>query len=130
MSLSSRIAALAARIGIEVKDKIDASHPGVARAWICFGAINGQVLIRRAFNVASVTRLDKGRYRVLFTQPLPDANYCFTATARSARDNGQQHFALLRATSDHKTTQHVDITVASSTASFDDSSEINLMVFH
>ena len=32
MSLVSAIAALASRIGFEVKAKIDASHPGVARA--------------------------------------------------------------------------------------------------
>ena len=32
MSLAFGIAALAARIGIEVKAKIDATHPGLARA--------------------------------------------------------------------------------------------------
>ena len=37
MSLASRISALASRVGLEVKTKIDATHPGVARAWVCFG---------------------------------------------------------------------------------------------
>ena len=130
MNLVARIASLTSRIGTEVKSKITASHPGVAKAWVCFGAVDTQMLIRRAFNVTSVTRLDKGRYRVNFTQPMPDANYCFTATARSARDNGHQQIAIVRATTDQKTTQFVDLIVASSTASFDDSTEINLVVFH
>ena len=37
MSLASSIAALAARIGFEVKAKIDATHPGLARVWVSFG---------------------------------------------------------------------------------------------
>ena len=45
MSLSDRIASLAARIGIEVKTKIDASHPGLARAWVSFGYVNGQMVM-------------------------------------------------------------------------------------
>lgn len=39
MSLASRISALASRVGLEVKTKIDATHPGVARAWVCFGYV-------------------------------------------------------------------------------------------
>jgi len=130
MNLVARIASLASRIGTEVKNKITATHPGVAKAWVCFGAVDSQMLIRRSFNVAGVTRLDKGRYRINFTLPMPDANYCFTATARSARDNGQQQFAIVRATADQKSTQFIDLVVASSTASFSDSTEINLVVFH
>ena len=56
MSLASSIAALAARIGFEVKAKIDATHPGIARVWVSFGYVNGQVVIASARNVASVVR--------------------------------------------------------------------------
>ena len=53
MSLASSIAALAARIGFEVKTKIDATHPGIARVWVSFGYVGGQVVIASAHNVAN-----------------------------------------------------------------------------
>ncbi|MBS0214044.1 MAG: hypothetical protein JSR26_12855 [Proteobacteria bacterium] len=129
MSLATRISALASRIGLEVKTKIDASHPGVAKAWVCFGYAGGQVVIRAAYNVASVTRTAAGRYRVNFATAMPDANYCWTALARSSTNNGTQRIAIVRSSTDQKTAQYVDISCATTSASFDDSSEINLTVF-
>ena len=129
MSLASRITALASRVGLEVKTKIDANHPGLARAWVCFGYVDGQIVIRAAHNVASVTRTAAGRYRVTFTTAMPDANYCWTALARSSTNSGQQRMAIVRSSTDQKTAQHVDISCATTSASFDDSSEINLTVF-
>ena len=95
MSLSSAIAALASRIGIEVKSKIDADHPGVARAWVSFGYVNGEVVIAAAYNVASVVRTAVGRYRIHFAVVLPDASYCWTAIARSSTNSGTQRIACL-----------------------------------
>ena len=129
MSLVSAIAALASRIGFEVKTKIDASHPGVARAWVSFGYLGGQVVIASSYNVASVVRTAVGRYRVHFAVTLPDANYCWTALARSSTNSGNQRSAIVRSTSDLKTEQFVDIACGTSSASFDDSSEINLVVY-
>ena len=129
MNLSSAIAALASRIGIEVKSKIDADHPGVARAWVSFGYVNGEVVIAAAYNVASVVRTAVGRYRIHFAVVLPDAGYCWTAIARSSTNSGTQRAAIVRSTSDLKTDQFVDISCATAQASFDDSSEINLVVY-
>lgn len=129
MSLASAIAALASRIGFEVKTKIDASHPGVARAWVSFGYVGGQLVIASSYNVASVVRTAVGRYRVHFAVTLPDANYCWTALARSSTNSGNQRSAIVRSTSDLKTEQFVDIACGTSSASFDDSSEINLVVY-
>lgn len=129
MSLAFRIAQLAARIGFEVKTKIDATHPGLARVWVSFGYLDGQIVIASAHNVASVVRTAKGRYRVYFTEAMPDANYCWTALVRSSTNSGQQRVAVVRASSDLKTAQYVDISCATTAASFDDSSEINLVVY-
>lgn len=129
MSLASRISALASRVGLEVKTKIDASHPGLARAWVCFGYIGSQIVVRSSHNVASVTRTSTGRYRVTFATAMPDANYCWTALARSSTNSGTQRIAIVRSTSDQKTVQYVDISCATSSASFSDSSEINLTVY-
>ncbi|TDQ43803.1 hypothetical protein [Tepidicella xavieri] len=129
MSLASRIGALAGRIGLEVKTKIDAGHPGLARAWVCFGFVGNQVVVRAAHNVASVTRLAAGRYRVTFANAMPDANYCWTALARSSTDRGTQRMAIVRSSTDQKTAQFVDISCATTSASFSDSFEINLTVY-
>ena len=129
MNLASRISALASRVGLEVKTKIDATHPGLARAWVCFGYVGTQIVVRSSYNVASVTRTAAGRYRVTFATAMPDANYCWTALARSSTNTGQQRVAVVRASSDLKTAQYVDISCATTAASFDDSSEINLVVY-
>ena len=129
MSLASRISALASRVGLEAKTKIDATHPGLARAWVCFGYIGSQIVVRSSHNVASVTRTSTGRYRVTFATAMPDANYCWTALARSSTNSGTQRIAIVRSTSDQKTVQYVDISCATSSASFSDSSEINLTVY-
>jgi len=129
MSLVQRVAELAARIGDVVATKIDATHPGLARVWVCFGYVGSQIVVRSSHNVASVTRTAAGRYRVTFATPMPDADYCWTALARSSVDSGQQRIAVIRATQDAKTPQSVDVSFATSAGSFTDSSEINLVVF-
>ncbi|WP_454258600.1 hypothetical protein [Pseudoxanthomonas mexicana] len=129
MSLVTRITTLASRIGLEVKTKIDASHPGVAKAWVCFGYVGSQIVIRAAHNVASVTRTAAGRYRVNFASAMPDDGYCWTALARSSVNTGTQRIAVVRASTDQKTTDHVDISCATTLSSFADSTEINLTVF-
>lgn len=129
MSLASRIALLASRIGLEVKTKIDATHPGLARAWVCFGYVGTQIVVRASHNVARVTRTAAGRYRVTFATAMPDASYCWTALARSSTNRSTQRIAIVRSTSDQKTAQHVDISCATTSASFSDSTEINLTVF-
>ena len=129
MSLASRISALASRVGLEVKTKIDATHPGLARAWVCFGYVGNQIVVRSSHNVASVTRLGSGRYRVTFAMAMPDTNYCWTALARSSTNSGTQRIAIVRSIADQKTAQHADISCATSSASFSDSSEINLVVY-
>ena len=86
-------------------------------------------MIASAHNVASVVRTAAGRYRVHFAVAMPDANYCWTALARSSTNSGTQRIAIVRSTSDQKTAQYVDISCATSSASFSDSSEINLTVF-
>lgn len=129
MSLASRIAALADRVGLEVKAKIGASHPGVARAWVCFGYVGNQIVVRATHNVASVTRSATGRYRVGFAVAMADTQYCWVALARSNVDTGTQRLAVIRATSDAKTLQYVDVSCATTGTSFADSSEINLVVY-
>jgi hypothetical protein len=129
MSLASSLSQLASRIGVEVKTKITAAHPGVAKAWVCFGYASNQVVIRAAHNVASVTRLGTGRYRVTFTNAMTDANYCWVAVAlKDTSILGLQRLGVVRANGDTKTTQQVDVSCASPTAA-SDADDIHLVVY-
>lgn len=129
MQLADRINALATRLGVELRARPNVSHPGLARAWVCFGVVGNQTLIRAAHNVASVFRTATGRYRVSFAFPMPDADYCWTALARSSTNLSNYRLAVLRAFADQKTPQFVDISCATAGGTFDDSPEINLVVY-
>ncbi len=61
-----------------VLDFIAVANPaGVAKAW---GSCADDGTIEASFNVASVTRTATGKYDVVFTTPMPTANYAVTAT--------------------------------------------------
>ena len=75
----------------------------MAKAWVCFGYVDSQIVIRAAYNIANVTRTATGRYRVTFAGAMPDHHYCWTALARSSSNNSTQRLAIVRATSDQKT---------------------------
>jgi hypothetical protein len=130
MSLADRIAGLAARIGVEVGSKVNAAHPALARAWVSFGYVAGVTVIHHAYGVASVERLAAGQYRVHFASPLADANYCWTATARSPSTSGSQRLAVAATSTDERAAAHLDVRCVSTLAgSPADSAEINVVVF-
>lgn len=129
MSLVAQLAALATRIGAEIKGLIRPDHPGLARAWANFGYVGGAVDLRAAHNVASVVRLATGRYRVAFATPFADTDYCWVATGRSNVATGTIRFAAARSTTDGKTTTTLDIVCVSGAGSLADSTEINLVVY-
>ena len=130
MSLSERIAGLAARIGFEVGTKVDATHPALARAWVSFGYVAGQMVIHHSYGVASVERLSAGQYRIHFPSPLADANYCWTATARSVSTSGSQRLAVAATSTDERAAAHLDVRCVSTLAgSPADSTEINVLVY-
>jgi hypothetical protein len=129
MSLIERLSDLVVRIGSEVKSKISADHPSVARAWVCFGYDGSTVTLRAAYNVANVTRTARGRYRVFFSKPMPDSHYCWTGMARSGTNKILQRLALAREGNDEKTEHYVDISCTTLVIRFSDPTEINLTVF-
>jgi hypothetical protein len=129
MSIASQLSALASRIGNEIKGLIRPDHPGLARAWVNFGYANGSVQVRAAHNVASVTRLATGRYRIAFETAMPDTGYCWVATGRSNTNSGTVRFAAARGTADNKVEAGLEIVCTSSSGSLADSLEVSLVVF-
>lgn len=129
MSLAARIAALATAVGTEFRSRITADHPGVAKAWVCFGIVGAQLVVRQAFNVQSVTRKSKGVYRVTFTNAMVDANYCWQAFARNEGNASALKIASARVNADLKSAAYVDVICASHAGTFSDTSELNLTVW-
>lgn len=129
MSLAAQLSALANRIGAEIKGLIRPDHPGLAKAWVSFGYVGGVVKIHASFNVADVTRLAAGRYRVSFATPFADANYAWVAFARSNTNSSPQRMALVRATLDAKTASYVDVICSTAAGSLADTTECNLVVY-
>ena len=129
MSLASHIAALASRVAAEIKTLVRPEHPGIARAWVSFGYIGSAIQISASHNVATVTRLAAGRYRITFSQPFVDANYCWLAFARSTGNSGSARTALARSTSDAKTSAYVEVVCATGNTSLADTTEMNLVVY-
>jgi hypothetical protein len=129
MSLAAQISALAARLATEIKALVRPNHPGLARAWVSFGYTGTAIQVDSAFNVASVTRLAAGRYRINFTVPFADANYCWVAFARSTGNSGSARTALARSTSDAKTASYVEVICSTGNTSLADTTEMNLVVY-
>lgn len=129
MTLARNIADLATAIGREIKSRITAEHPGVAKAWVCFGYVGNRLVIRAAFNVQSVTRIAAGKYRVTFATRMPDTSYCWTAFARNAGNQSALKFAAARVNAEAKTTHYVEVICATQAGMLSDTTELNLTVF-
>jgi hypothetical protein len=127
MTLAQHIAALATRIGQELKARVTPEHPGLARAWVCFGWVQGEVVIHAGHNVKKVMRLATGKYRVVFADPMPDAHYCWLAFARNS--DKTLKLAAARVNCDDKTTDDVELVCATPSGTLSDSSEINVVVY-
>jgi len=133
MNLAQHITDLAQRLALEFKTRITADHPGVAKAWVCFGyegsGGKAAVVVRASFNVNNVTRMSTGQYRVTFINPMLDDSYCWQAFARNAGSQSAMKHAGARATADAKTAQFVDVICTSSGGSLTDTTEMNLTVW-
>lgn len=133
LTLATQLAALAIRLGTEIKTCVRPSHAGLARAWVSFGVANGKsggdIQIHAAHNIASVTRLAIGRYRVTFSQTFTDAHYVWLAFARNAGNANAMKFAAARAEAEKKTRSYVELVVTTAAGTLSDSTEINLVVY-
>ena len=54
----------------------------MCRAWVLFNGIPASPTIYASGNVASVSKISTGVYRVTFTTPMPSANYCVSGSGQ------------------------------------------------
>jgi hypothetical protein len=133
MNLAQHITELAQRVALELRTRITADHPGVAKAWVSFGVSGtgsqASVVVRASFNIQSVICTTTGKYRVTFLSPMPDANYCWQAFARNAGNQSAMKHAGARATAEVKTAQFVEVICTTSNGTLSGTTEMNLTVW-
>jgi hypothetical protein len=98
--------------------------PGLCKAWVNFNGTGG-VQIRAAYNVSSITDNGTGDYTVNFTTAMPDANYAWSGSSRSASSNGWINGNAAQA----QTTTTLRISSVTAPISGVDASEILIAVF-
>lgn len=57
-----------------IVNAVQPSNPGLCTALVNFNGVSGAV-IRSSHNVSSVTRISTGKYLIMFTTPMNNANY-------------------------------------------------------
>lgn len=124
MSLSERLAALVAAIAEELKARVTASHPGLAKAWVRFGAAHGRIALHAAHAVDGVQRLSRGRYLVQFAVAFPDEHYLWTAQAQGI---GGQPLRLADAAL--KSRRHLELVCTDADGFTAEARELNLVVY-
>ncbi|HDG1693288.1 TPA: hypothetical protein PFE29_000077 [Kluyvera ascorbata] len=57
-----------------IVNAVQPSNPGLCNALVNFNGVGGAV-IRNSHNVSSVTRISTGKYLIMYTAPMKNANY-------------------------------------------------------
>lgn len=96
--------------------KIDDATVKSVKAMVNFAG--SSQLIRKQFNVSSITRLSAGSYRVNFTTPLPDADYIPVAMSTN-----------FMTAIDGQTTTSFEVSTFNNSATREDSSIISVVIY-
>jgi hypothetical protein len=106
--------------------KVETASQQAPRAWVSFDGTTTPPTIKSSYNVASVSRTNTGVYLITFTNALPDANYCWTASARGTSTS--YYTASQSSAGNTQTTTTMNIVTASTTALVN-CSLVNVTVF-
>lgn len=79
--------------------KLDGNQPGNppvygVRAWVNFNPTTSPLTIRSSGNIQTVTYLGVGSYRIIFSTPMPDANYAVCAMMGTSSAEGDNIHAV------------------------------------
>lgn len=73
--------------GTVATDTILSSNGQVISTWATFNSVSPPV-IHDSYNVSSISKLSTGRFRLNFTNPMPNTNYCVSVTQNITGSNG------------------------------------------
>ena len=99
----------------------------LARAWVRFNATgsNTSLIAGANYNVSGVSRLGAGQYRVTWSTPFANTNYCVIANG----SGGQQAYQPMPCAAVSYTTTYVDIYTAMYGTNFTDNTFVTVVAF-
>jgi hypothetical protein len=100
----------------------------VVFAALKFGFISGSVVIRNSFNVFSVTRIEAGNYRVIFSNDA-ESSISYYSSIFANGELGISYASCSMATPVSKSELLIYVNRPSSPATLVDSEDINVVVF-
>tara|TARA_B100001093_G_C26511755_1_gene877781 strand:- start:40 stop:420 length:381 start_codon:yes stop_codon:yes gene_type:complete len=98
---------------------------GRAKAWVNFNG-EGTIAIRDSFNVSSITDVATGRYTIVFSNAMSNANYAFSGTAGNEGNTTGTHTIVPDAA---LSTSQLSIRVIQTSSSTTDQDYVSVIVF-
>ncbi|HDG1667409.1 TPA: hypothetical protein PFE31_001657 [Kluyvera ascorbata] len=116
-----------------IVNAVQPSNPGLCNALVNFNGVGGAV-IRNSHNVSSVTRISTGKYLIMYTAPMKNADYVVGLTIGDGSGTGTAAPVVSlngsTTTGDpvKKDVDGIQITIRGSAGIYD-SSEVNVTIF-
>ncbi|EOI7379459.1 phage tail protein, partial [Yersinia enterocolitica] len=116
-----------------IVNAVQPSNPALCTAWVNFNGV-APATIKSSHNVSSITRLSTGKYKINFTEPMNNINYCPVASMADGANTGSASIVIMQDGTDIATASPLktinDFTVyIRSPGSAYDSTDVNAIVY-
>ncbi|EOV3697652.1 tail fiber protein [Yersinia enterocolitica] len=116
-----------------IVNAVQPSNPGLCTAWVNFNGV-APATIKSSHNVSSITRLSTGKYKINFTEPMNNINYCPVASMADGTNAGSASIVIMQdgtniaTSSPLKTINDFTVYIRSTGGAFD-STDVNAIVY-
>ncbi|HDL8415782.1 TPA: tail fiber protein [Yersinia enterocolitica] len=116
-----------------IVNAVQPSNPALCTAWVNFNGV-APATIKSSHNVSSITRLSTGKYKINFTEPMNNINYCPVASMADGTAAGGASIVIMQdgtniaTSSPLKTINDFTVYIRSTGGAFD-STDVNAIVY-
>ncbi|HHH0014215.1 TPA: hypothetical protein ACPZLS_004034 [Yersinia enterocolitica] len=116
-----------------IVNAVQPSNPALCTAWVNFNGV-APATIKSSHNVSSITRLSTGKYKINFTEPMNNINYCPVASMADGTAAGGASIVIMQdgtniaTSSPLKTINNFTVYIRSTGSAFD-STDVNAIVY-
>ncbi|HHH0001361.1 TPA: hypothetical protein ACPZFO_004415, partial [Yersinia enterocolitica] len=116
-----------------IVNAVQPSNPALCTAWVNFNGV-APATIKSSHNVSSITRLSTGKYKINFTEPMNNINYCPVASLADGTAAGGASIVIMQdgtniaTSSPLKTINDFTVYIRSTGSAFD-STDVNAIVY-
>ncbi|EQB9714971.1 hypothetical protein ACYZDC_004533, partial [Yersinia enterocolitica] len=116
-----------------IVNAVQPSNPALCTAWVNFNGV-APATIKSSHNVSSITRLSTGKYKINFTEPMNNINYCPVASMADGTAAGGASIVIMQdgtniaTSSPLKTINDFTVYIRSTGSAFD-STDVNAIVY-